>query len=76
LGLRQFGNFDRIKLEPPPPVEELVRLAVIADETFPESGMELETAVEVRVQFKRRNQCLQKIPGYHECDDFKGRDVE
>ncbi|KAH8116130.1 DNA mismatch repair protein MutL [Phellopilus nigrolimitatus] len=31
LGLRQFGNFARVRLEPPPPVAHLVRLAVRAE---------------------------------------------
>ena len=32
LALRQFGNFKRIKLEPPPPLRTLVTLAVEAEE--------------------------------------------
>ncbi|KAI0076514.1 DNA mismatch repair protein MutL [Panus rudis PR-1116 ss-1] len=32
LGLRQFGNFNRIRLEPPPPIRTLVTLAVDAEE--------------------------------------------
>ncbi|KAG8972735.1 DNA mismatch repair protein, partial [Tulasnella sp. 427] len=32
LGVRQFGNFGRIKLEPPPPLPHLIRLAVEAEE--------------------------------------------
>ncbi|PSR71450.1 hypothetical protein PHLCEN_2v12717 [Hermanssonia centrifuga] len=32
LGLRQFGNYTRIKLDPPPPLRMLVRIAVEAEE--------------------------------------------
>ena len=32
LGLRQFGNFSRMKLEPPPPLRTVVTLAVDAEE--------------------------------------------
>jgi len=32
LGLRQFGNFNRLKLEPPPPLRAMVKLAVDAEE--------------------------------------------
>ncbi|KIM34509.1 hypothetical protein M408DRAFT_13970 [Serendipita vermifera MAFF 305830] len=44
IALRQFGNFHRIKLEPAPPLRELIKLAVAADETFPNSTMDLETS--------------------------------
>ncbi|KAG8766722.1 DNA mismatch repair protein [Serendipita sp. 397] len=50
LGLRQFGNFHRIKLDPPPPLRELVKLAVAADEHFPESGMSVESGTDAIVQ--------------------------
>lgn len=43
LGLRQFGDFHRIKLEPPPPLRELIQLAVSADEAFHESGLDVDT---------------------------------
>jgi DNA mismatch repair protein MLH1 len=51
LGLRQFGNFHRIQLEPPPPLRELIKLAVATDEQFKESGMEIDAGVEVSPLF-------------------------
>ncbi|KAG8968902.1 DNA mismatch repair protein [Tulasnella sp. 425] len=40
LALRQFGNFGRIKLDPPPPVRHLINLAVEAEgDKVKESGM-------------------------------------
>ncbi|KAG8832709.1 DNA mismatch repair protein [Serendipita sp. 399] len=50
LGLRQFGNFHRIKLDPPPPLRELVKLAVAADEHFPESGMDVDSGTDAIVE--------------------------
>lgn len=32
LGLRQFGDFSRLKLEPPPSVHDLVQIAVEEEE--------------------------------------------
>jgi DNA mismatch repair protein MLH1 len=49
IALRQFGNFHRIKLEPAPPLRELVKLAVTADDRFPDSGMDIERGTDVRV---------------------------
>ncbi|KAG8981345.1 DNA mismatch repair protein, partial [Tulasnella sp. 427] len=46
LGVRQFGNFGRIKLEPPPPLSHLIRLAVEAEgERVKESGMSVDKVV-------------------------------
>ncbi|KAG9043599.1 DNA mismatch repair protein [Tulasnella sp. UAMH 9824] len=43
LALRQFGNFSRIKLEPPPPIRHLIKLAVDAEgDKVKESGMSPE----------------------------------
>ena len=43
LGLRQFGNYARLKLEPPPPIRHLVRLAVRAEsERWKECGLDIE----------------------------------
>ncbi|KAI5120891.1 hypothetical protein M0805_002991 [Coniferiporia weirii] len=43
LGLRQFGNFARLKLEPPPPIRHLVRLAVhTEDGRWKACGLALE----------------------------------
>jgi DNA mismatch repair protein MLH1 len=51
LGLRQFGNFHRVQLEPPPPLRDLIKLAVVADQQFNESGMEINAGVEVSLFF-------------------------
>ena len=50
LGLRQFGNFHRLELEPPPSVKTLIRLAVRAEDgRWKEFGVDLDedTVVEV-----------------------------
>ncbi len=39
LGVRQFGDFHRIKLEPPAPLRTLIKLAVDAEEGTSGSGM-------------------------------------
>ncbi|KAJ7755378.1 histidine kinase-like ATPase [Mycena maculata] len=39
LGLRQFGDFSRLKLQPPPPLRTLVEIAVELEETTEESGL-------------------------------------
>ncbi|KAL0958388.1 hypothetical protein HGRIS_000530 [Hohenbuehelia grisea] len=39
LGLRQFGNFSRMKLDPPPPLKTLVEIAVTAEESTSESKL-------------------------------------
>jgi len=47
LGVRQFGDFTRIKLEPPPSVKDLVRLAVDTDETTNEISLTKEEITNV-----------------------------
>ena len=47
LGLRQFGDFNRIKLEPPPPLRTLVTLAVDAEEGTKHSQLSKPELVEV-----------------------------
>ncbi|KAJ7096712.1 hypothetical protein B0H15DRAFT_946177 [Mycena belliarum] len=39
LGLRQFGCFSRMKLQPPPPLRTLIEIAVELEETTAESGL-------------------------------------
>ncbi|KZS97086.1 DNA mismatch repair protein MutL [Sistotremastrum niveocremeum HHB9708] len=39
LGLRQFGNFRPLKLDPPPPISRLIELAVKVDGTIGQSGL-------------------------------------
>ncbi|KAJ7512062.1 histidine kinase-like ATPase [Mycena galericulata] len=39
LGLRQFGDFSRLKLQPPPPLRTLIEIAVGLEETTEESGL-------------------------------------
>ncbi|KAF7350452.1 DNA-mis-repair domain-containing protein [Mycena venus] len=39
LGLRQFGNFSRLKLQPPPSLRTLIEIAVELEETTEESGL-------------------------------------
>lgn len=49
LGLRQFGRFVRIKLQPAPPLRELIRLAVEHDEGRAAAQMPTADIIEVRV---------------------------
>ncbi|KAJ7695474.1 histidine kinase-like ATPase [Mycena rosella] len=39
LGLRQFGDFSRLKLQPPPPLRTLIEIAVELEETTADSGL-------------------------------------
>ncbi|KAJ7484753.1 histidine kinase-like ATPase [Mycena latifolia] len=39
LGLRQFGDFSRLKLQPPPPLRTLIEIAIELEETTAESGL-------------------------------------
>ncbi|KAH9896948.1 DNA mismatch repair protein MutL [Cubamyces lactineus] len=45
LGLRQFGNFSRIRLDPPPDLRMLITLAIDAEEALEQSGMTKADAV-------------------------------
>ncbi|KAI0336867.1 DNA mismatch repair protein MutL [Cubamyces sp. BRFM 1775] len=45
LGLRQFGNFSRIRLDPPPELRMLIALAIDAEEGLAQSGMTKVDAV-------------------------------
>lgn len=47
LGLIQFGNFNRVKLEPAPSLRKLVTLAVNAEEGTKNSKLSKEQIVEV-----------------------------
>lgn len=47
LGLRQFGNIARIRLDPPPDLRTLVSLAVDAEQDIAESGLKSEEVVDV-----------------------------
>jgi DNA mismatch repair protein MLH1 len=48
LGLRQFGNFNWLKLEPPPPLRAMVKLAVDAEEGTKHSRLTRPQIVDVR----------------------------
>ena len=48
LGLRQFGNFSRLRLDPPPDLRTLVQVAVEA-EGVEVSGFSQDDVVEVSV---------------------------
>ena len=51
LGLRQFGDFSRIKLEPPPSLRSLLEIAVEADETTSSSQLTNQQIVDVCHRF-------------------------
>ncbi|KAF7300657.1 DNA-mis-repair domain-containing protein [Mycena chlorophos] len=46
LGLRQFGNFTRLKLQPAPSIRKLIEIAVELEETTEESGLTKPEIVE------------------------------
>ncbi|KAI0659236.1 DNA mismatch repair protein MutL [Cubamyces menziesii] len=46
LGLRQFGNFSRIRLDPPPELRMLIALAIDAEDGLGQSGMTKADAVD------------------------------
>lgn len=43
MGLRQFGDFKRLKLEPPPNVRELIELAVGVEEGVKKAGLDVDS---------------------------------
>ena len=47
LGLRQFGNLSRIRLDPPPDLRTLISVAVDAEEGLSETGHDPEEVVDV-----------------------------
>lgn len=49
LGLRQFGNFSRIRLDPPPDLRTLIALAVDAEEGVVQNGLDPHDIVNVSV---------------------------
>ncbi|KAG6854406.1 hypothetical protein C0991_006948 [Blastosporella zonata] len=56
LGVRQFGNFSRMKLDPPPPLRALVEIAVNAEESTKESTLSKSQIVDriVKILVVRR----------------------
>ncbi|KAI0746867.1 DNA binding protein [Daedaleopsis nitida] len=57
LGLRQFGDFSRIRLDPPPDLRTLVSLAVDTEEGVAESGLDHDAVVDriVEILMDRRD---------------------
>ena len=50
LGLRQFGNFHRLKLEPPPSIKALIRLALHGENgRWEEFGVHMDEGMIVEV---------------------------
>ena len=47
LGLRQFGNFSKMKLEPAPSLKNLVEIAVEAEDSTKNSNLTKPQIVEV-----------------------------
>ncbi|KIM85752.1 hypothetical protein PILCRDRAFT_816958 [Piloderma croceum F 1598] len=50
LGLRQFGDYSRLKLEPPPPLRAMVKLAVDAEEGTKNSRLSKDRIVDCIVE--------------------------
>ncbi|GAV99710.1 dna mismatch repair protein [Lentinula edodes] len=57
LGLRHFGDFSRLKLEPPPSLRELVKIAVDAEEISEETSLSKPDIVDriVKILHSRRS---------------------
>ena len=51
LGLRQFGNLPRIRLDPPPALRMLVALAVDVEDGATQCGLDRDAVVDVRALF-------------------------
>lgn len=47
LGLRQFGNLRRIKLDPPPPIKTLISLAVDVEEGIKKTKLNKALIIDV-----------------------------
>ena len=47
LGLRQFGDISRLRLEPPPPLRSLVEIAVQAEESIKDVSLSKAQIVDV-----------------------------
>jgi DNA mismatch repair protein MLH1 len=47
LGLRQFGAFNRLRLDPPPLLRDLISLAAEDEPGIQENNLDLEEVVEV-----------------------------
>jgi predicted transposase YdaD len=52
LGLRQFGNFARLKLDPPAPLRALIKLAVDAEQNTELSKLSKPQIVDVRKRLR------------------------
>ena len=48
LGLRQFGDFSRIKLEPPPSLRSMIEIAVNVDDSTENSCLSKNQIIDVR----------------------------
>ena len=53
LGVRQFGNLPRLKLDPPPSIRVLISFAIEAEKGTEASGMNKDELIDVRVSFRR-----------------------
>ena len=47
LGIRQFGDFSKIKLEPPPSLRSMIEIAVNAEDSTENSRLSKNQIVEV-----------------------------
>jgi len=54
LGLRQFGDYSRLKLEPPPPLRAMVKLAVDVEEGTKNSRLSKDQIVDVSSFLRRK----------------------
>ncbi|KAF8526511.1 DNA mismatch repair protein MutL [Hysterangium stoloniferum] len=50
LGLRQFGNFGRFRLDPPAPMRTLISLAVETEDEIEQNGLEKDKVIDAILQ--------------------------
>lgn len=61
LGVLQFGNFGRFRLDPPAPLRRLISLAVENEGGIESNGLRKDEVTDVRLQ---RNSCKQTHSRY------------
>ena len=67
LGLRQFGAFNKIRFDPPPGLEELLRMAADNEPGISENGLQMNEVVAVGIvqakcpMLKNRNQRISNL---------------
>lgn len=64
LALMQFGSYRRLRLDPPPPLRTLLKLAVDAEPGTEKSGLSKNEVVDVSVPFADLNSRMTILSAY------------